>query len=187
MKKLLLLFSLWLLGCFLQAQDSFTKTHGLRAMGTLAPGFFTSGATAVYFAGDFDYYLNERISVNGEGHYFLSDLHGNPQIINYHALLAGVNYHFTESKQFDPFIGMQPGLGLVEGVRLIGMSPSRFEAVPLLSFCAGTNFYVGSIFHFFVKVRYLQGHSLSATDYKVPLGEFRLMAGLGFNVGVRDK
>ena len=187
MKKLLLVSSFWLLGYVLQAQDTFTKTHGLRAMGTLAPGFFTSGASAVYFAGEFDYYLNERISVNGEGHYFLSDVHGNPQIINYHSLLAGVNYHLTENSPFDPFVGMQPGLGLVEGVRLIGTSSSRFEAVPLLSFCAGTNYYVGSIFHFFVKVRYLQGQSLSATDYKVPLGEFRLIAGLGFNVGVRDK
>lgn len=188
MKKHLIVFFSLLVYFSANSQGTFSKTHGFRWMGTFAPGVFTAnGATSIYFAGDWDYYFNEHISMNGEGQYFLAKLSGNSSINSYHALLWGMNYHFTHNKQLDPFFGMEPGLGFVDGVRLLGSKPWRFETVPLITFSAGTNFYVGSIFHFFVKVRYLQGQSLSATDYHLSLSEFRFMAGLGLNLGIKKR
>jgi hypothetical protein len=125
--------------------------------------------------------------MNGEGHYFLANLTGNTSITSYHSVLWGMNYHFLEHNQLDPFVGMEPGFGFVDGTRLIGSKPNAFETIPLITFTAGTNFYVGSIFHFFIKVRYLQGQSLSATDYHLSLSEFRFMGGLGWNLGVKNK
>jgi hypothetical protein len=188
MKKLLIFSALCLFVVIADAQGTFTKRHGFRAMGTLTPGVFTSNAsTALYFSGNWDYYFNEHISMTGEGHVFLSNLTGNSNITSYHSVLWGMNYHFLENTQLDPFIGMQPGFGFVNGLRIFGNTPNAFETVPLITFSAGTNFYVGSIFHFFVNVRYLQGQSLSATDYKLSLSEFRFMGGLGWNLGVKNK
>lgn len=188
MKKLLIVVFCQLVYFSTFSQGAFSKSHGFRAMGTLAPGVFTgNGATSIYFAGDWDYYFNEHISMNGEGQYFLSNLTGSNSFNSYHALLWGMNYHFTQNNQLDPFIGMEPGIGFVDGNRILGAKARKFEMVPLITFSAGTNFYVGSIFHFFVKVRYLQGQSLSATDYHLSLSEFRFMAGLGLNIGIKRR
>jgi len=189
MKTRLILFSILLFGLHINAQEKiFTKTNGFRAMGTLCPGVFTSnGATSLYFSGDWDYYFNEHFSMNGEGHYFLANLTGNTSITSYHSLLWGMNYHFLIFNQLDPFVGMEPGFGFVDGTRLFGSKPNAFETIPLITFTVGTNFYVGSIFHFFIKARYLQGQSLSATDYHLSLSEFRFMGGLGWNLGVKNK
>jgi len=50
---------------------------------------------------------------------------------------------------------------------------------------AGMNYYVGSIFNFFVHLLYLQSQSLEHLPVKMPLSKIRLMAGLGFNFGVK--
>jgi hypothetical protein len=162
-----------------------SKRHGLRTMGTLSPGYmFGLKEGVVSLSGSWSFYLNEHISVHGEGSYFLTSLEEFSRVSDNSSLLGGLNYHFTANKRFDPFIGMQPGAGFFtrEGGQLVSY---KLEVVPLISFIGGVNYYVGSFFNFFVHLRYLQGQAINNPEFKSSLSEIRLMAGLGFNLGVK--
>lgn len=177
-----IVLSLICMSTLTQAQIS--KRHGLRTMGTLSPGYMVGLKEGVVsLSGSWSYYLNEHISVHGEGSYLLSNLTGT-MVGKNHSLLGGLNYHINKNSRFDPFVGMQPGIGFFtrHGNEL---NTYKSEIVQLISFVAGMNYYVGSIFNFFVHFRYLQGQSLSYLPVRVPLSEIRLMAGLGFNLGVK--
>lgn len=178
-----IVLSLICISTLTQAQIS--KRHGLRTMGTLSPGYMVGLKEGVVsLSGSWSYYLNEHVSVHGEGSYFLTSLNDFSRVSNNSSLLGGVNYHFTANQRFDPFVGMQPGAGFftLEGGKLVSY---KMEVVPLISFVGGVNYYVGSIFNFFIHLRYIQGQAINNPAAKISLSEIRLMAGLGLNLGVK--
>ena len=185
MRKTTFLAAMLILVISSNAQTEFNKRHGVRLMGTLSPGYMLGLKEAVVsLSGSWSYYLSEHVSVHGEGSYFLTSLNDFSRVSSNHSLLGGLNYHFKANTRFDPFLGMQPGAGFFtrEGGKLVQY---KTEVVPVISFVAGMNYYVGSIFNFFVHLLYLQSQSLEHLPVKMPLSEIRLMAGLGFNFGVK--
>jgi hypothetical protein len=162
------------------------KTHALRLMGTIAPGYLLNkNYGTVYLSSSVDYYLNEKVSIYGAADWYLESLPANKPLRTNHSIFAGINYHFKEKAKFDPFIGFQPGVSYVKLRN--SNNVSNIEIVPIGSIMAGVNYYVGSIFNFFVHLRLLNGRAVERLGGPYSLSEIRFMAGLGFNFGVKSK
>jgi len=175
----------------LTAGNSFgqiSKTHGVRVMSTLSPGYmFEIKETVSSLSGDLEFYLNEKVSIKGEGSIFLSSFASQSRVNDNSQLFGGINYHFTENKKADVFLGMQPGVSFFK-LNNLNQEPeinTNPEVIPLISFSGGLNYYVGSIFHFFIHARYIQGQTIGNPQARFSINELRFLAGLGFNLGVK--
>ncbi len=157
-------------------------------MATFSPGYMFGMSEAVTsLSGDFEFYLSERISIQGEGSVFLTSFTSNTRVSENNQLFGGLNYHFTENKKADVFLGMQPGVSFFSAQSLKG-EPEIYrkpETIPLLSLSGGINYYVGSIFHFFLHARYIQGQAIQNPQSRYSINEIRFLAGLGLNLGVK--
>lgn len=196
MDKRLVMLALVLMGLAAQAQDNttFVKKYLLRTQGNLSVGYMVKQKTVpAYIGGDFDYFVDERVSWYGEGSFFVT---GTSDEVGYkikhnHAILSGVNVHLTANKRFDPYIGINPGImisqfGPTSDVNIGLYNPpytqnTKVGVSPVFSAAVGINYYVGSIFNFFVRVRYIQGQFFANSMERIPLSEFRFSAGLGWN------
>lgn len=177
-----------------QDESSFNKKYLLRTQGNLSLGYMVKQKVVPsYIGGDFDFYFDERVSFYGEGSFFVTQT-SDPvgyKIKHNHAILSGVNIHLVQGKRFDPYIGINPGImisqfGPVGDVNLTVYNPpftqnTRVGVSPVFSVATGINYYVGSIFNFFVRVRYIQGQYFGTSMERIPLSEFRFSAGLGWN------
>lgn len=162
------------------------RKGSFRAQGNLAPGYlFSQKFFAAYVTGDMDLFIDDRFAVSGSCWISFAAAPKNTEgLLANHSIFGGVNYHFLKPKHFDPFIGITPGMALVktaykdnEGV----LKKSKFSAAPLVSFDAGFNYYVGSIFHFFLKAQTVVGQTFGDAPSPNRLDELKLTAGLGFN------
>lgn len=189
MDKRLVMLALVLMGLAAQAQDNntFVKKYLLRTQGNLSVGYMLKQKTVpAYIGGDFDYFIDERVSWYGEGSFFVT---GTSDEIGYkikhnHAILSGVNIHLTKEKRFDPYIGINPGIMISQfgsTDMIIGPQYTKVGVSPVFSAAVGINYYVGSIFNFFVRARYIQGQFFANSMERIPLSEFRFSAGLGWN------
>jgi hypothetical protein len=178
-----------LMGIAAQAQDNntFVKKYLLRTQGNLSVGYMVKQKTVpAYIGGDFDYFVDERVSWYGEGSFFVT---GTSDEVGYkikhnHAILSGVNIHLTKEKRFDPYIGINPGIMISQfgsTNMIIGPQYTKVGVSPVFSAAVGINYYVGSIFNFFVRARYIQGQFFANSMERIPLSEFRFSAGLGWN------
>ncbi len=189
MDKRLVMLALVLMGLAAQAQDNnaFVKKYLLRTQGNLSVGYMVKQKTVpAYIGGDFDYFIDERVSWYGEGSFFVT---GTSDEVGYkikhnHAILSGVNIHLTANKRFDPYIGINPGIMISQFGStniIIGPQYTKVGVSPVFSAAVGINYYVGSIFNFFVRARYIQGRFFANSMERIPLSEFRFSAGLGWN------
>ncbi|UPT68329.1 MAG: hypothetical protein M0D57_06745 [Sphingobacteriales bacterium JAD_PAG50586_3] len=197
-KKLIVLLFVLIQGIAANAQDdnTFVKKHILRTQGNLSLGYMVKQKTVpAYIGGDFDFFFDEKVSFYGEGSFFVTNTSDEAsvgyKIKHNHAILSGINIHFTKQKRFDPYIGINPGIMLSQfgpmGDINIGLynppftQNTKLGVSPVFSTAVGANYYVGSIFNFFVRVRYIQGQFFGTSMERIPLSEFRFSAGLGWN------
>lgn len=159
------------------------RTGFVRAQGNLAGGYlFSQKSYTAYLAGDADVYLSERVSVAGEIWYSLATNDDN--LRQNHSIFGGLSYHPVQHSRWDPYVGFSPGMGLAkldyenEGTR----HTSALTPVPLLGVVTGCNWYVGSIFHLFVKVRWTNGQVMGDAPFRTPLHELKITGGLGWNL-----
>jgi hypothetical protein len=174
------------------SQNNVVRKGNLRAMATISPGWMLKQkATNINLHGNIEYYFSEKASFGGDIYYFLGtqELNNNSFTLN-HSLFFGGFYHFKK-KSWDPFIGFQPGIALVQGKEALLPSGEVYVPAktinPLASLIIGSNFYAGKFFHFFISLRYLKGTYLSNAPSPLSLDELRLSAGLGFNVNLIRK
>lgn len=159
------------------------RTGFIRAQGNLAGGYLFGQKTfGAYLTGDADVYLHEKVSVTGEIWYSFAT--GDAALRQNHAVFGGLNYHPVAHSRWDPFVGFSPGMGLAqihyetEGNR----QNSPLTPVPLVGLVTGCNWYVGSIFHLFVKVRWTNGQVMGSAPFRTPLHELKITGGLGWNL-----
>jgi hypothetical protein len=158
------------------------KGH-LRSQANLSWGYMpVQKQSAAYISGDWDAFITNYLSLYGEG-WFNIPTHSGKGLRSNHSLISGMNYHFVKSGKWDPFVGGGPGMniytiryGIIEG----GWTNST-RAAPVVSAVLGCNFYAGSIFNFFVKMRGMAGMGNHRAVGTVPLHEIRISAGMGWN------
>lgn len=157
----------------------------ISTQGNLAPGYLIEQKTlAAYIDGDMELFLDDRFAFGGSVWVsFATTDKSHAGIRMNDAVFGGANYHFLKPGRFDPFVGLTPGVGLVRANYLDGetMKMTPYSLAPLVGLTVGCNYYVGSIFHFFVKVEGVAGEMFGAPTPQ-RLDEIKFMAGLGYNI-----
>lgn len=190
---IILLISLFSFSAFAQQDSSrYIHKHLLRAQATISPGLLLqSKAKNIYLHGNLEYYVDEWISLRGDGYYFVSDMGNTDRFKIHHSLFSGASYHIKTSNHFDPYIGVQPGIAITQAIYntcpdgaicfVPSMPQASPSANPLLSGVIGFNYYAQKIFHIFGEARYVHGTNLSEYG-PLNLDEIRLSFGLGWNI-----
>lgn len=176
---LLLTFSI----CPMPAQEaSIIRTGLIKTQMTITPSYmFGAKQGYFYLHGGWEAYLSAKLSLAGEGYYFLGNLSTDKQIFDHnHNLFFGTSWHFSKNNN-DLFVGIQPGISLTKlNAQDNNLTKTHFGVNPIFSTVMGYNFFVYKFFHFFIQTRILLG----GHHYDIPqnLAEVRLSAGLGFNL-----
>lgn len=134
-----------------------------------------------YLHGSFEGFISDKISISGEGFYYLGNLSSKESVFDYnHNLFFGASRHFTKNNH-DIYIGLQPGVSITKlNPDVLGLETTKSGVNPVFSGVVGYNFYINNVFHFFVQTRYITGeHNY---DIHKNLSELRFSAGLGFNL-----
>jgi hypothetical protein len=164
------------------AQSDIVRTGLLRAQLTYSPGIILESNTSHYYLhGNLEGYVSNKISIAGEGYYYLTNGGINTGNLSYnHSGFFGASYHFGK-KMNDFYIGLQPGISVSKfSNSSSGIVIPQQGINPVLSTTIGYNLYFFKYFHFFVQGRFIVGeHNYYPTH---SLNEFRFSAGLGFNV-----
>lgn len=154
----------------------------------------SSGRTNVYIHGTAEYYWDERFSTRSDI-YFLVNKNADPGGIKHnHGFQLGFSYHMIKRSKIDPFIGIRGGLNYTQ----VQPSAQVYQATPTESWTIlvtpqahidptwapviGCNFYGEKIFHFFIEGAYMMGMYRPAFSQQLSLEEFRVSAGLGWNI-----
>lgn len=179
--KLVFLLFIWAASGNATAQDVI-KRGLVRMQLTISPAYNTSVSTGYFYLhGNAEVYLEKKISVAGEAYYYLGSLaSGRRHFDINHSLFFGPSYHFLK-KNSDLFAGIQPGIAITRlDAKENGLPAANTGVNPLISPVIGYNFYVNRVFHFFIQSRLVIGeHNY---DMHKGLTEFRVSAGLGFNL-----
>jgi hypothetical protein len=185
-------FVLALLWAQLAAQkDSVAKTGLLRAQANISGGYlFSQKKYAPYISANLDYYINESFSITGESWFSFDIVPDNQTGLrkNFSTFL-GLNYHPVRYSRWDPYIGFAAGVGLhtVNFYQDTTLRESPVQLSPIVGVTAGLNYYIGSIFHFFVQCKFVAGGSNSSTYGRIYLEELKFSGGLGWNFTPRKK
>lgn len=165
-------------------EDTYAGAGLLRGQLTISPSrAFALKESYFYLHGNVAGYLSSRISVSGEGYYYLGSFSATNSFDYHHTAFFGPSWHFPMNNH-DLYVGLQPGLSFTKlHVGKNETSKTHMGVNPMFSMVAGYNFFVNGVFHFFVQTRYVLGeHNY---DKPVNLSELRLSAGLGFHLQTR--
>lgn len=172
-------------------KDTVFKTGMLRAQANISGGYlFQQKTYAPYISANADYYINENFSITSEA-WCSFDIIGMDKtgLRKNFSLFLGMNYHPVKWSRWDPYIGFSAGAGIhtVNYYKdtIITESPVQFS--PLVGVTAGLNYWVGSIFHFFVQCKFVAGGANSSQYGRTYLEELKFSGGLGWNLKPRKK
>jgi len=153
--------------------------------GDLAPGYlFAQKTVTAYVDGDLAIFFENHFAAEGSIWISFATAAQGPTGVKFNdALFWGAEYHFLKPGRWDPFVAFTPGVGLVQVAYNDGeITRTPFTAVPLGSAAIGCNYYVGSIFHFFLKVQGVVGQVSSTLPKTQRLDEMKFLGGLAFNL-----
>lgn len=182
MRKFVLIIAVLLTGLCFKAQDAFTRPGLIKAMATISPSkMFGYNESYFYLHGNLEGYVNQKVSIAGEGYLFLGEQTKAPQSFKtLNNLFFGMNYHYVKGSA-DLYIGLQPGVAIGKlNTDSLKVPMAHVGVSPVCSAVTGVNYFVGNYFNFFIQMRYVAGeHNY---DFHKSLSEIRLSAGLGFNI-----
>ena len=186
----LLMLSIPFFGRGQENKNQNIKKGILRTQGTISSGLMPkNNLVNIYLSGDLEYYISESISIRSDAYYFLSTMQGPSIFSKNHSSSTGALFHFVKNKNFDPYIGIQPGIAF-SGLNCSSSENNTYACYtsfnPLLSTIAGFNYYAPTLFHLFMNIRYVNGKHLSeAPSGPVSLNEVKISFGLGWNFRVK--
>ena len=167
-------------------EDPYAGTGLLRAHLTISPSrALALKGSYFYLHGTITGYLSPRLSMSGDGYYYLGSLSSTSSFDYHHAFFFGPSWHFPTNNH-DLYVGLQPGLSFTK------LHEDEHETLkthmgvnPMLSMVAGYNFFINGVFHFFLQTRYVLGEH--HYDRAENLSELRLSGGLGFHLRTRKR
>lgn len=160
------------------------RKGNIRSQGNIAATYLFEQKTFVpYLTGDMDLFFDNHVALAGSVWVSLPIGKIKSGLKQNHAIFGGVNYHPLKKGRWDPFIGLTPGIGLVQAENKNGdlVTRTRLSPVPLVSASVGCNYYIGSIFNFFVKAQGVSGQFFKLKHQANRLDDLRFTAGLGWN------
>lgn len=178
--KYLHLIALMILGNVSAQEKSLVQSGLLSAYLTYAPSYhFESKSSTFYVVGKLEGYLSQKISISGEGAYYLGNGQQSKSVFNYNNNLSvGPNFHYVRNNN-DLSLGFQAGIAFTETPRVGAPTIGEKNVSPMIAPVIGYTNYFFKYFHFFVNARLCMGQHLASQS--VNLAELRFAAGLGFN------
>lgn len=156
--------------------DSFVGKGTIKAMATISPSkIFAQDLSPFYLHGNLEYYVDEKMSISGDGFCFLGDMPDKKFFQYHHQLFFGAHYHFIHRNN-DLYIGLQPGISFTE---IKGFS-GKIAYNPLASINLGYNFFVNKFFYFFIQIKNMYGENIMLVPLNI--SDIRMSAGLGFHL-----
>ena len=152
---------------------------------TLSPSRLFSNGQLFYLHGGIEGYLNDNLSISGDGYYYLGILSPENKEFDFmHNLFSGVFWHFTK-KNNDFYIGFQPGVSIVKlNSETFNLATTKTGINPVISPVFGYRFFLGDFFHFYTQARFVFGENNYYLHKRID--EFRFSAGLGFNINTTE-
>lgn len=160
------------------------RKGNFRAQGNIAGAYlFQQKIFMPYLTGDMDLFFDNHVALAGSVWVSLPISKIKSGLKQNHAVFGGINYHPLKKGRWDPYICLTPGIRLVQAEETNGelVTRTHLSPVPLLSASVGCNYYIGSIFNFFVKAQGVSGQFFKLEHRAIRLDDLRLTAGLGFN------
>lgn len=170
------------------AQKIWEERKGMaRGQGNVAAGYFLSRREfSGYVTGDAEYFIDNRAGFSGELWYNLPFRAATRGFWKHHSIYAGMNWHFLKPQKFDPFIGLSPGISMANEKfqDALGIIRSTdYKIIPDISITIGCNYYIGSIFHFYLRLKYVYSDFTGVYE-STRLDELKITAGLGWNLRI---
>lgn len=161
------------------------RTGFVNSQGNIAAGYlFVQKQPAAYIIGESEIFVKNQIALTGSAWFFVPVSRKPTGLKANHTFTWGFNYHFLKKGRFDPYVGLTPGISIVRVAYNTAdgeLKKAPFGVAPLFSAAVGFNYYVGSIFHFFLKAQGVSGEFSGGAPNRTPLHEIKLTAGLGWN------
>ncbi|WKZ67529.1 MAG: hypothetical protein QY325_06290 [Flavobacteriales bacterium] len=159
----------------------------LRGSGAISPGFMSQHPiTNIYLVGKAELFTDARMSFRGELLWYVDAQQQTPLLDQNHQIAAGPFYHWVVGR-LDLALGFEPGLSFTRPRQGIfapeEVAPVR--AIPNIALCSGLTFSVWEYFQFFIDARYIHGNYTGPYSAAVPLDEFVVGAGLGWQVRLK--
>lgn len=172
------------------AQAGFQKDGLLHGSGAISLGLMRDGVQNVYVSGYLEYFPEERVSLRGDGYYFVDGISDFKPLDMNHQVYAGALFHLP-SEKIDPYIGFQPGIAISRRTDSIvdisgDLIPSTQSFNPLTSAVVGFNYWGGKHFSLFAEVRFTRGIHL-ANSWPKYLDELKFSFGLAFQIAANRK
>ncbi len=164
------------------AQDSacFRGTGLLRASATISPGFMLHAPiTNLYVNGRIEYFTNERTSFRGDSFWYI-DAQQQKALLTQNSQFAFGPFYHVGSGRLDLALGFEAGLSLARPAD--AETPMPMRAQPNVAFCTGLTWTIWDHFHLFADARYVHDRYTGALEGTVPLHEFIVSGGLGFQL-----
>ncbi len=172
---------------FAQSDKDWGKRGLLQLYGTVAPGVMLDyDRTNIYLHGGLRLYFSEKVAFFSDSYYFMDRQGDSPRPFNLlanHSTFAGLSFHFTSHKKWDPFFSLQPGAAWVK-IADEQVNPNQSTINPLIAAGGGINYYVGRFFDFFFLAKYVHGRHLSAHFSPFSLNSIRISGGVGLNLSL---
>ncbi len=186
--RTLLAMAVLLQGPVLRAQDEVPVAEPLLLRGSVAisPGFMLrQPVTNIYVAGKLELFADDRISLRGEGLWYIGD-QGDVGLLEQNSQIAfGPFVHLTHGR-LDVALGVEPGVTLTRPTRdSLHVEAAPLRVMPSMALCAGLTFVVWDYFQFFVDARYTHARYTGPYSAAIPLDEVVLGAGLGWQLPVK--
>ena len=150
---------------------------------SFAPGFLTENTQTIQLHG----YLgmqHKGVHFRGDAFYFLGSFGDRPRFDMNHQVYCGAFYHFLNKKQFQPYVGFQPGVAIARSSEHFTLdansneTKARIATNPVGSAIGGFTYYGQKLFFLFLEGRYIFGKHKSNSN-PVFLDEMRFSFGLG--------
>src|ERR1035437_759342 len=170
-----------------QKEDKTTSLNKLMLVqATISPSYmFYKGLTNSYFHATLEWCFENRVSIRSDGSYFFTTQGDYKPFKMNHSLLLGAFYHFPKKKS-DFYFGLQPGAALVQQTSYTYNDSTilnpRMKVAPIITATIGANYFFWKYMNMFVALKYVHGTHISDYGNSIPLDEFRISAGLGFQL-----
>ncbi|HTA61164.1 MAG TPA: hypothetical protein VK835_01855 [Bacteroidia bacterium] len=181
-----------------QNEETYQYAGMLKATATIAPGLMLdANQTNIYVNGDLEYFADDKISIRGDAFWMVGSQQKNALLKQNSSMFFGALYHFHKNR-FDYFIGLQPGISITKPsatneisfqLPVTAITPREYDykLLPNFSPVTGVAFYVSDYFNFFLNVRYVYARYFGYQNSSLNLDEFRISAGLGFQIHTKKK
>lgn len=191
------IIAVWAMPVALTAQNGlpFTGAGLLRASGGISPGFLLyGGSTNIYLNGKLEYFLEDRISMRGEGFWYVNSRQ-HPAPLDQNSQLAFGPFLHCIKGRLDLSAGVEAGLSFVHPANNWmaplwapqdpRMDPAPMRAVPTVAMCGSLNYAVWDYLHFFLDLRMVRSRYYGSPLGTLNLDELVPSAGLGWQFPVK--